>query len=224
MKKYIGIFLTVSLLFVISSLSVQAFQHWLFRPLDGISIVIDAGHGGKDQGASVNGVYEAPLNLAIAKEVEKILTEHGAIVRMTRSEDQDLAMPNSIKRKKEDMKKRVQIINDEKNDLFISLHLNTYPSETVSGAQVFHGENELSMQLAQYLQDQLIQLLGNNKSIKQAEYYLLNEARIPGVLIECGFLSNPQELSLLQKADYQKKIASAIFAGIRDFLEANAYE
>ena len=64
------------------------------------------------------------------------------------------------------LKKRVQIINDEKNDLFISLHLNTYPSETVSGAQVFHGENELSMQLAQYLQDQLIQLLGNNKSIK----------------------------------------------------------
>lgn len=223
MKK-ISVFLLIASILLFSSLAVKAFQKWVFQPLDGVSIVIDAGHGGKDQGAGVNGISEANLNLAIAKEVADLLTEHGAIVTMTRIKDNDLAGENSTSRKKEDMKKRVQIINDEKSDLFLSLHLNTYPSSQVSGAQVFYGAQTQSMELAQSIQNQFESYLHCKKTIRQGDYYLLNEARIPGVLIECGFLSNPREWSQLQETAYQKKLAGAICAGVLNFLEAHLYE
>lgn len=210
-------------LMIFSYMSIHALKKSLFQSLQGVSVVIDAGHGGKDQGAIVNQIAEAPLNLAIAQQLAKILEENGAIVTMTRQSDVDLASIHSIQRKKEDMKKRSQIINDEKNDLFISLHLNIYPHPEVKGAQVFHNDKVLAMNLASFIQEELNDL-SKPKTIRLGDYYLLNEARIPGVLIECGFLSNPDEWLLLQKEEYQNKIALAIFAGIRNFLQMMSYE
>lgn len=197
---------------------IKAYQQYLYKPFSGIVIVIDAGHGGKDQGAMVEDVKEAQLNLIIAKKLQEKLSEAGSLVIMTRSDDTDLADPQTVNRKREDMKKRVEMINDEKVDFFISIHMNTYPSSDVSGAQVFY--QDTSNILAQCIQNEL----NPTRTIKQADYYLLRETRPIGVLVECGFISNYQEKEKLKTESYQQEIADKIQSGLYDYLRQYAYE
>ncbi len=192
--------------------------------LAGITIAIDSGHGGNDQGASFQDVYEAPLNLEIAKKIEKKLVDMGATIIMTRTDEKDLVNENVLNRKKEDMKKRMEIINDEKNDLMISIHMNKYTSEDVHGIHVFYSDQiTSSKEIASLLQNAINQQFSQNKSIKKQDFYLLRNAMIPSVLIECGFLSNASDRNNLQKESYQNQIAECIVQGITAYYQTKGF-
>lgn len=186
--------------------------------LSHLVIVLDAGHGGKDNGASVDGVWEDELNLQVAMELRGILEMAGATVIMTRESDVDLASDHAVNRKREDLTKRVEIIEGEDVALFISVHMNKYSDSNVSGAQVFYRTNDdTSKALAQSIQEEFKEL-GSKKLVKVGNFYLLNESTTPGVLVECGFLSHPKERELLQQKEYQVKLAYTIYQGIVDHI------
>ena len=193
-------------------------------PLSGQVIVLDAGHGGIDGGASSQvGDLEKDISLQITLLLRDYLQESGALVLMTRESDHDLA-PDSTKRvrsrKVEDLRKRVSLINESSSDLFISIHLNAIPSPQWHGAQTFYNRavegNEV---LAKQIQGEITRNLENTtreaKPINSV--YLLQQATIQGALVEVGFLSNPSEAQLLKSKDYQMKIAAAIYEGILRF-------
>lgn len=189
-------------------------------PLQGIRIVVDCGHGGFDQGASANGVEEAPLNLEIGKRLKMLLESEGAQVIMTRDTDCDLASFSSVHRKREDILKRIEIINHEANDFFISIHMNKYTTSQPQGAQVFYNPVFLvNEKLALMLQQKLNEVSKQNRIIKKGDFLLLNEAKTPGVLVECGFLSNGIDFDRLQQESYQSQLVKGIVGGLKELLE-----
>ncbi|WP_337553248.1 N-acetylmuramoyl-L-alanine amidase [Massilicoli timonensis] len=189
--------------------------------LSGVMIVIDSGHGGKDNGAMANEANEDEINLLIAKKVRKALREKGAGVVMTRTGDYDLASESATSRKKEDMRKRVEMINQNRIDLFISIHLNAYPSADVHGVQIFYQKGNTDGELlASYIAEEMVSVSDHVMHNKAGDYYILNETGPTGLLIECGFLSNPQEQKLLQEEDYQLELAQAIVSGIEAYFVA----
>lgn len=181
-------------------------------------IYIDAGHGGKDNGASVDNIIEDSINLAISEFLLEELMKDGAYVLMSRTNDYDLASMYQANRKREDLNNRVKYINNSKPDLFISIHLNTYLSSSVSGAQVFYQNSEKSKRLAEMIQSQMNELNKNPKKVKIGDYFILNNTHPVGVLIECGFLSNEEEREKLNTGNYQMKIAKKIKDGIVNYL------
>jgi len=184
-------------------------------------IVIDAGHGGEDPGAVRPGCLpEKDITLAIAKKLEKYLSEAGAIVINLRQDDKDLAgedfQGSLSERKRKDLTERIAIANNQHADLFISIHVNADPSPRWYGAQTFYKMNdEASKQLAESIQRELKQNLKNTKrEAKAGSYYLIDRTKMPTVLVEVGFISNPQEAALLQNDEYQSRVAYAIYQGI----------
>lgn len=179
-------------------------------------IVIDAGHGGFDPGAiSENGVLEKNINLNISLKLQKLLQESGTITFLTRSEEESLGDT-----KREDMKNRKTIRDIENGDMFVSIHLNSFPQESCSGAQTFYAPNEESKKLAESVQKRLQEVVepGNDRVAKElSTVYLLKNTKIPSIIVECGFLSNNAELINLQKDEYQEKLAWAIYLGIIDY-------
>jgi N-acetylmuramoyl-L-alanine amidase len=180
-------------------------------------IVIDAGHGGFDPGAvSSSGTREDKLNLLIAYKLRRYLDNEGAKVVMTRKSDQALGS-----NKREDMRKRIEIIKGSDADIVVSIHLNKFQQSKYYGAQTFYmSGNEEGKILAQCIQSQLIRVLdrGNTRQIKSVSNLLILKAGdAPSVIVECGFLSNPEEERLLKTDDYQEKVAWAIYCGIVDY-------
>lgn len=178
-------------------------------------VVVDAGHGGNDPGkVSRDGVREKDINLQIAYCLKAQLQARGVTVIMTRSEDGCLATNGATNKKVSDMHNRVSLINDSQADFLISIHQNSYTDASVSGPQVFyHGQSEQSGELAKKVQDYLIEEISPSKirEIKaENSYYILKNSTCPGVIVECGFLSCPEECAKLQDAEYQQKIACAI--------------
>lgn len=182
-------------------------------------IYIDAGHGGKDNGAYNESVLEDNINLNISKLLVKELVDKGAYVYTSRDGDYDLAGNYDKNRKAKDLKKRVALIDNIKPHLFISIHLNTFPDQDVKGGQVFHQDNDDSKALANILQEELNLLSKKNKKPKIGDYYLLNKSNVTGVIVECGFLTNNEDLSNLVKEDHQQKIASSITRGIYEYFK-----
>lgn len=220
-KKYmlgIGIFCTLLLSsFLVSHITDIAAQRD-YHLLDGVQVVLDAGHGGRDDGARSNQVKEQVINLKIAKKLKILLEDAGAKVRMTRMGAYDLASDSATNRKREDMKKRMEIINDEKTDIFLSIHLNSYPNTSVRGAQAFYDKNnDNSKVFANILQKHFKLLTGTKMTSKPGDYYVLNNAQKVGSLVECGFLSNPDDRSLLLEDDYLQKIAQSLFDSIAEY-------
>ncbi len=183
-------------------------------------IVIDAGHGGLDQGATRGNYAEHDITLEIAKKLEANLSQAGAAVIMLRENESDLAgdeFSGTIRQHKNaDMKSRVTIANEAKANLYISIHVNAVPSSGWSGAQAFYRpKSEESKIIARSIQQELTGILGNTKrKAAPGAYYVLNNVDMPAVLIESGFISNPQEARLLANEEYQSKVAYAIFAGV----------
>lgn len=175
-------------------------------------VVLDPGHGGGDPGkVGVNGEKEKDLNLKIACKVQKLLSDAGIRVIMTRDEDE------ALNGKLEDMKRRVTLINDTAPNLAVSIHQNSYTDSSVKGAQVFyHTSSEQGRMLALIMQEELYRMdEQNHRQAKGNEnYYMLKNTEIPTIIVECGFLSNPEEADLLCSEEYQKKMAEAIFEGI----------
>lgn len=189
-------------------------------PLSGKIILLDAGHGGPDGGAGTGKTLEKDIALEITHKVRDYLQEQGALVIMTREKDEDLADPGTkgySRRKVEDLKKRLKIINTSDNDLFVSIHLNAIPSARWSGAQTFYApHHKENARAAKFIQEELRRNLENtNRKAKPInQVYILKNAKKPGVLVEVGFLSNPTEKALLKKESYQEKVAASINMGI----------
>jgi len=181
-------------------------------------VFIDAGHGGKDNGASYNNVLEDTINLSINNLLVNKLIDVGATVYTTRDGDYDLADNYDNNRKNKDLKRRVELINNIRPNLFLSIHLNTYSDDSVKGGQVFYQDDENSEVLANFLQEQFNRLSLKNKKAKKGDYYLLNKTIVPGVIVECGFLTNQDDLNNLQDHNYQEKIVESIIRGIYLYL------
>ena len=179
-------------------------------------IIIDAGHGGFDPGA-IGGanITEKDINLQIALKLQKLLEKSGTTTFLTRADEESVGDT-----KREDMKNRKIIRDVENGDLFVSIHLNSFPQESVKGAQTFYANTEESKILAEYVQKQLKEVVEpeNNRVPKQlSTVYLLKNVEIPAIIVECGFLSNDEELKKLQDDKYQEKLAWAIYLGIIDY-------
>ena len=178
--------------------------------------VIDAGHGGIDGGAtSCTGVLESQFNLQIALRLNDLLRFLGHETLMIRTTDKSVyTYGNTIAAQKvSDLKQRVKIANDTENGILISIHQNIFSDRRYSGAQVFFAPDEESREVAAKLQTNLIQTLnpGSNRKSKKADgIYLMEHINRPGILIECGFLSNTEEESKLRSPEYQKHLCAVI--------------
>ena len=175
-------------------------------------IYLDAGHGGKDSGAVYDNIYEKDINLKISLKLEDELSKYGAIIYQTRYGDYDLAITNTINRKRSDLSRRSNIINKSGADMFISIHLNAESTGSYRGPQVFYNDKlKENKKLANLYQKQLNRdLNGHRKYKKDNTLYLQKRIKIPGILIETGFLSNYNERYLLKQDWYQDKIVESI--------------
>lgn len=185
------------------------------------TVVVDAGHGGEDGGAAApNGTKESVLNLEISLRVRDALRFLGLPVVMVRENDVSVCDPEAAtvsEKKVSDLKNRVRLVGETPNAILLSIHQNMFSESQYHGAQVFYAGASGSREMAECMQELLRTALdpANHRQSKQANtVYLLNKIHCPGILVECGFLSNPEEEALLETADYQKKLAAAIAAGL----------
>lgn len=185
--------------------------------------MVDAGHGGIDPGKiGVNNALEKDINLAIALKLERNLRENGIRVVMTRTDDNGLYKANDTNKKVRDMKNRLEIIEQAKPALAVSIHQNSYPDPSVSGVQVFYYKDSVkSKEAAETMQAQMIQTLKPSKervAKENGSYYLLKKTSVPIVIVECAFMSNPTEAELLTQDSYQERVAWAIYMGIMQII------
>ena len=200
----IGIYLGVSSIDVISTSTTNR------------TVIIDAGHGGGDPGAiGSSGNLEKDINLNIALKLQQFIEQSGGVVLMTRTDDAKMEGG-----KKNDMQLRKKLRDSEDGDIFISIHLNSFPSSSCNGAQTFYANDEQSKELAEKIQKNMVELLDENNTRiakKLTDVYLLKKVNIPSVIVECGFLSNSKEEKLLNDETYQSKIAMSIYLGINEY-------
>lgn len=190
-------------------------------------VVIDAGHGKPDEGAvGIYGTTEEAINLKIALKLQALIEQSGGIVYLTRSDENGIysSEANSIKEKKiSDVKNRVTIGNEKDVDVFISIHLNKYPSSIYSGWQTFYQQgNEESIKLAKCIQDSLnntISKPNNRVPLVLKGIYIMDHVENTTVTVECGFLSNQEEAKSLEEDAYQDKLAWGIYIGIQKYFE-----
>lgn len=182
------------------------------------TIVIDAGHGGRDGGAvgKTTGVTESLLNLQFALKLKDLCENYNFNVVLTRKDMNGLYSAFATNKKKSEMQKRQEIIESANPDVVISLHMNSFPVSSSRGAQVFYAEgNESGKVLGESVQNALHDEIDYAKSVaKVGDFYVLNCTEKAGILVECGFLSNAEEEILLQQEDYQEKFCYAILYGI----------
>ncbi len=181
-------------------------------PLLGRIIYLDPGHGGLDPGAIYKDIKESTINLEIANVLANTLEEMGAIVYITRYGDYDLSVKNAVNRKRSDLSRRGNLINKSGANLYLSLHLNSDPSPVWSGAQVFYDDvHPKNQKLAEIIQNELSKYLKTKRKVtKTDEMYLHKRIQVPGVLVELGFLSNPNDRYLLKQKTYQQKVSKVI--------------
>lgn len=194
-------------------------------PISGKTIVVDAGHGVPDEGAeSSNGTTEAETNLKIALKLQNLLEQSGCNVVLTRSDENAIydVDKTTLKEKKiSDIHNRVKIGNESQADIFVSIHLNKIPQQQYWGWQCFYKDgNEQSIKLAKSLQSNLneaIQAENKRVAMKLDTVYIMKHVEIPISIVECGFLSNPEEEKKLLEDEYQNKLAWGIYNGITDY-------
>lgn len=203
--------LLLFLIIIISIFNVSASN--LTFPLLGKTIYLDAGHGGVDNGATVNNVKEKDLNLQIVYKLKETLTSAGATVLLTRKDDNDISNPNALYRKKSDFDNRIKLINNSNADLYISIHQNIYQNKKYSGPQVFYVKD--NQKLAEIIQKTLNKYLNTKRKVKTINNtYMYKLLKKKGILIECGFISNDNERYKLKTEEYQLKLSKIITEGI----------
>lgn len=192
------------------------------KEIPDLKIVVDPGHGGMDGGAvGISGVLEKDINLSVSEKLCGMLEAHGASVVMTRSSDislHDESAATVREQKRSDLSKRRALAEDEKTDIFLSIHMNKFEQSRYRGAQVFYADNEESRKLADAIRTELVKVSekSEGRELKKAynTMYILKGTDNPSVIVECGFLSNSEEEQLLCDEEYQKKIAKAITDGV----------
>lgn len=220
-KNILIVLLTFVLAFSILTISKNVFATTTEKI--NYTIVLDAGHGGIDGGSEgvVSGVKESELNLKVTKKLEKLLNTFGFNVVLTRTNADGLYSQLATNKKQDDMKKRKEIIQKSKPNMVVSIHMNSFPNKHERGAQVFYqvGE-ETSKQLAQTIQNEMIKnLVEAREFCNHSDLYILQCTKNPSVVVEGGFLSNPEEEALLITDEYQAKLAYSVFCGILKFFE-----
>lgn len=196
-------------------------------PISNHVVILDAGHGLPDGGAvAEDGTYESSINLSIVEKLQKLLESSSCTVILTRSDENGIYELDSdtIRKKKiSDMKNRAEIGNTSNAEIFVSIHLNKIPSTKYSGWQTFYKkDNDNSLKLANCIQDNLnYAIQKENKRVpeKVPDIYLSKNLEIPFTIVECGFLSNSNELSLLKTDNYQEVLAWGIYTGIMDYFK-----
>lgn len=218
------IILTFSIVFIFA-ISLSLYNYADNKPTPETNtdfLIIDAGHGGMDGGAvGTTGTLEKDINLSVAKYLKEIAESNGKKVIMTREEDTSLHTTDSAKirdQKRSDLENRRQILQNNNTGIFVSIHMNQYDSEEVRGSQVFYADNETSRNLANKIQASLISGLndGNKRVAKKApsNLYIFKGCNSAAIVVECGFLSCPDEEKLLATEEYQRKLAQCIYDGI----------
>ncbi len=198
--------------------------------LDQVTVVIDPGHGGIDGGVSRGELREKDVTLEIAKLLKKALEKEGCRVKMTRETDTDVShlIPGGPEtRHHRDVHSRTKFVNESDGNLYVSIHIDACEDPSIRGAIVFHSKNNAeSLELATVIQNYLNKVTEANprageyfhKEVKEGDFHILNNAIIPGVLAEVGFITNSNDRALLATQGYRKKLAEAICKGIVDFL------
>lgn len=183
-------------------------------------LVLDAGHGGEDGGAvSITGAPESQINLAIVLKLRDVLGLYGVDPILLREEDISLHDDNANtlrEKKRSDLKNRVTAVENVEGGTLLSIHQNTYPGSQYHGTHVFYAPTEGSQSLAEHFQNSIKTALqpDNERAVKQIPdtVYIMNHITCPAILIECGFLTNPEEEALLRDEDYQRKLSAVIAA------------
>ena len=194
-------------------------------PVSGKTVVLDAGHGLPDEGAeSKNGVTEADINLSITLKLQKLLEQSGCEVILTRSDENaiyDLDSKTLRQKKISDIQNRVKIGNESSADIFVSIHLNKISQSQYYGWQCFYNtKNVKSIDLAKEIQENLNKVIekeNNRVAMKLENIYIMKNIEIPISVVECGFLSNPEEEKQLLEDSYQEKLAWGIYNGIMEY-------
>ena len=193
------------------------------QELKGVKIVLDAGHGGFDNGTMDYGYKEDNINLEIVLKLKEVLKKEGAKVYLTRDGDYDMTKRNHHYSKQDDMYLRVKKIDSFKADYLISIHQNASGNKRAWGSQVFYYyRSTKGNELAKDINQSLKEVTHSSKPVSGCGFRVLRATKTLGVLIECGFMSNKEELSKLIEDDYQNSMASAIKKGIDTYFEIMA--
>ena len=210
-NKYRTLILICFFLLVISFQVISAKELPLFQKV----IVVDAGHGGRDPGTRYGNTLEKDLNLEIAKVLEKELLKQGAIVYMTRDEDEDLSKTSDYRKKRADLRRRVNFIEKKESDLYLSIHLNWYKDYYYGGAEILYNNiNKNNQVLATNLKESLTNNNIKTRDLKTTNLYMYRNTNVVGVLVECGFISNKNDRYLLKTKWYQEKFSKALVEGV----------
>ena len=213
------IIIIISLFISILSIS-KVYANVFNYSLLGKTIYIDPGHGGIDSGTTYKNIYEKDINLIMSKKIEKYLISKGATVYLTRETDKDLST-SKVNRKRSDLSNRAYLINKSNANLYISIHLNYISNSKWQGLQIFYNnknkENEIiATNLTTYLKEYTSNI---REPKKENIYYMYKQINIPGVLIELGFLSNPNDRYRLTRDEYQEKLANNIATSIERYFQ-----
>lgn len=216
MKRISLILVFIHLLFFFSSCF---YNEEIVNAFINSTIFIDPGHGGKDNGTHYEDIFEDELNMKLSSILYEMIINEGGFCYLSRIADYDLSSTYAKNHKQEDLMKRVQYIDSMNTTLFISLHLNYYSSDLVNGLQVFYQKNNKeSQEFAQLLQNNLNNENLKNKKCKWGDYFILNQTKSPGVLVEYGFLSSEYDRKRLLDEKYLKHLAKIIKQSISEYL------
>lgn len=189
-------------------------------------VVVDAGHGGVDPGGhDKRGFLEKDLVLDVARRLQELFSAAGATVLMTRDGDYDLAPPEMEslwERKKYDLQKRVELANEAGADIYLSVHANCHSDSTRYGQRVYYSPRAGSERLADAIDRALAHVTGTRYSPYQGDFFVLRRTVMPAVLVEIGFISNPDEKKRLKDSRYVARLAEAIFLGTMNYFEESA--
>lgn len=216
MRKYKTLILVMFFLSILCFGKVNAIVN--DYSLLGKIIYIDPGHGGVDPGAMSSKFLEKDMNLLLSQELEKKLVSKGAVVYKTRDGDYDLSSSTS-NRKRNDLYNRVKLINNSNPDMYISIHLNSSPSNKWNGVQVFYSnvlkDNKV---LGEIITNNLKKNMHNIRELKQENsYYMYSKIKVPGILLEAGFISNSNDNYKIRQKDYRSKLLNNIVSGIEEY-------
>lgn len=220
LKKLIILLSCLMIMFALSFGIVSVVQNESI-PKPQYTIVLDAGHGGRDGGcSSPTGIKESDINLAIARTLSQYLQSYGINIVLTRNDENGLYKANADNYKLSDMKERMAIIEKTSPNLVISIHQNSFPDTTLRGAQAFYQKNDQNSEdFAKCVQQQLTSQLPHAKqSYNHGDYYLLKNCDVPAIIIECGYLSNEEDTILLSSNTYQNQLAYAIMCGVIKYI------
>lgn len=224
LKKFKAISIIFILMIMVSCLYFNIVKS-VSSKRNGICIVLDAGHGGRDGGCiGINGSVEKDLNLEYTLKLKEKLVGYGYKIVLTRNNDDGLYSPLATNKKVSDMNVRMKKIKEANPNLVVSIHMNSFADKNVSGANCFYKiDDEASMNCANIIQKSLYKQCDvRSESAKKGDYFMLNCSYYTSVLIECGFLSNPEEEKKLNSKEYLEQFTNAVADGILLYFGKNS--